>query len=299
MAKTRKKQVSGRVAGLLFFVLLLLCTLNLLPPSIMKHLTNLHKILLYLVIFILPMLIYIKTNRYKISNALNLHHVKVKYLPFIILFGISTSVICMLINMGSLAILENFGIQKLPTSTVNFVSPTPAVTILTSIIMPAVCEELLIRGVALTEYGKYGVAVSVFITSLVFSLFHGSVVNLVSLFVAGIFYAVITYLFKSVWPAIFCHAINNALAVYINHNLEYIKYLFDDTIFVIILIAAVFVILLITLKLTENVVDELGNKGRLKTSARSLVYGEPLSSAYIWLFFILSVIICLKNFGIW
>ena len=61
MAKKRTKQVSGKVAGLLFFVLLMLCVLNLLPPVITAHLTNLHKILLYLVIFIVPMLIYIKT----------------------------------------------------------------------------------------------------------------------------------------------------------------------------------------------------------------------------------------------
>lgn len=299
MATVRKKRVCNRIAMLLFIVLALLAVLNMLPAAITVHFTNLHKMLLYLAIFILPIIIYVKGNRYKLRTALKLSHVKIKYLPFIILFGLSTSIICALINTGSLAILGNFGFEKVPTSTVNFVSPTPMVTVFTSIIMPAVCEELLLRGVALYEYEKYGVAVSVLLTSLVFSLFHGSVVNLLSLLVAGIFYAVLTHLFKSVWPAILCHAINNALAVYINLNLEFIKYLFKDTIFIIILAVVLFLILFVTLRLTENIVDDLGNKRRLKTSSRSLVYGEPLSSVYIWLFFILSVLICLRNFGIW
>lgn len=116
--------------------------------------------------------------------------------------------------------------------------------------------------------------ISVIMTSLVFSLFHGSLLTIPSLFVAGVFYAVLTHLFKSVYPAIICHCINNGLAVYISLNRDFVSYLLGDVIFVIILIIVLFAVLYLTLRLTENVIDDLGDKKRLKTNRRALVYGD-------------------------
>lgn len=300
MAEKRNTRcVSNKISLLLLSVLALLCLLNLLSGHILKNITNLQKILIYTVIFIIPIFLYIRLNRYKTKTVLKLNHVKIKHFPFIILFALSVSIICALINAGSAAVLSNFWNIRIPTSTVSFASNNPAVVVLTHVLLPAVCEELLIRGVALSEYEKYGVSVSVLLTSLVFSLFHGSAVTFISLFIAGVFYAVLTHLFKSVWPAVICHIINNALAVYINYNSDFIKYLADDAIFIIILAVVIFIILYVTLRLTENVIDDLGDKKRLKTNTRKLVYGEPLSSVYIWVFFILSVFISVRNLGLW
>ena len=300
MAEKRNTRcVSNKISLLLLIVLGFLCLLDVLSGYILKNITNLHKILIYAVIFIIPIFLYIRLNRYKTKTVLKLNHVKIKHFPFIILFALSVSIICALINAGCAAVLSNFWNINIPTSTVSFSSDNPAVVVLTHVLLPAVCEELLIRGIALSEYEKYGVSVSVLLTAVVFSLFHGSVVTFVSLFVAGVFYAVLTHLFKSVWPAVICHIINNALAVYLNYNADFIKYLADDAIFVIILAVVVFIILYVTLRLTENVIDDLGDKKRLKTNTRKLVYGEPLSSVYIWAFFILSVFISIRNLGLW
>ena len=299
MANRNTRCVSKRISLLLLIVLAFLCLLDILSGYFLKNITNLQKILIYAVIFIIPIFFYLRLNRYKASSMLKLRHVKFKYLPFIILFGISVSVICALINAGAAAVLSNFWNIKIPTSTVSFASDNPAVVILTHVFLPAFCEELLIRGVALSEYEKYGVSISVLLTATVFSLFHGSVVTFLSLFVAGVCYAVLTHIFKSVWPAIICHVINNALAVYINYHADFIKYLAEDFIFIVIVAAILFIILYITLRLTENVIDDLGDKKRLKTNTRKLVYGEPLGSVYIWIFFALSIFISVRNLGLW
>lgn len=289
MAKRKKQFVSSKIAALLFSVLTLLLLLEFLSPYLLKNITNLHKLLIYLVIFILPTALYIRVNRYKRTTALKLKFVKVKYLPFILFFGLSTSVLCALINVGISALCRGLWDIRAAASTVAFVSESPFITALTMVLMPAVCEELLIRGLALSEYEKYGVSVSVIMTSIVFSLFHGSLLTIPSLFVAGVFYAVLTHLFKSVYPAIICHCINNALAVYMSLNRDYIDYLAGDTIFVIITVIVVLVVLYLTLRLTENVLDDLGDKGRLKTNVRRLAYGDPLKSVFIWLFFAVSI----------
>ena len=137
----RRRFVSNRIAALLFAVLTMLLLLELLSPYVLKNITNLHKLLMYLVIFILPTALYIKLSRYKAGEALRLRFVKVKYLPFIILFGISVSVICALINAGVAALAKGLWNARAAASAVGFVSGNPLITVFTMVIMPAVCEE--------------------------------------------------------------------------------------------------------------------------------------------------------------
>ncbi len=295
MSNNKKNYVSNRISLLLLVVLSLLAALDILTGFFLKNLTNIEKIVIYIVIFIIPIVVYTRLARVKAKTILSLNHVKARYLPFIFLFGLSTSVICALINVGSAAIFNNFFDITLSTSTVNFVSDKTYVMVIAAVIMPAVCEELLIRGVALSEYSRYGVSISVIMTSIIFALFHGNVVTIPSLFVAGVFYAVLTHLFKSVWPAIICHIINNAIALFISANSDYISYLLEDIIFVVIIVCVVFLILYLTLKLTEKIIDELGNKQRLKTNVKRLAYGDPLGSIYIWIFLAVSIFICVRK----
>lgn len=290
-----RKPVANRISILLLSVLSLLMLLDIFTGYFLKNITNLHKILIYCAFFLLPIYIYLKVNRYKAGSMLRLSHFKLRHLPFIILFGLSVSVICALINVISSALLGSFLDVDIPTSTVNFASENPFVIGLTAVFLPALCEELLIRGVALSEYEKYGVPLSVVISSVVFSLFHGSLFTFLSLFAAGVCYAVLTHLFKSVWPAVICHCINNALSVYISSNSDYLNYLANDFWFLAILFTAVFVILIVTLKLAEGIVDDLGNKKRLKSDTRKMVYGEPLGSLYIWIFFAISIFNIVRN----
>ncbi len=291
----KKQFVSNRISLLLFVVMAFLVALDICTGYFLKNITNLEKILIYIVIFLLPIIVYLRTNKYKASKALKLRHFKVKYLPFVFLLGISVSVICALINMGSAAILSSIGVPVGETSTVTFSSDSILVIVIANVIMPALCEELLLRGITLSEYEKYGVAISVIMTSVVFSLFHGSVVTMPSLFLAGACYAVITFLFNSVYPAIICHIINNAIAVYISYNSDFLAYLAQDVIFIIIVIAVLFIILYITLKLAEDVIEDFGHKKRLKTDTRKLVYGDPLTSPYIWLFAALAIFTAVRN----
>lgn len=291
----KKRYISNRISLLLLCVLGLLLALDICTGLFLKDLTNYEKIGIYIVIYIIPIFVYIKKSKTKTSKMLPLSFVKIRYLPFIILFGLSTSIICAFINIGSTALLGKFIHLSVNDSTVSFVSDRLFVTVITSVILPAVCEELLIRGIALSEYSRYGVSVSVIMTSVIFALFHGNIVALPSLFVAGVFYAVLTHLLKSVWPAIICHIINNSLALYIANNRDFISYLMEDALFLVIFICVLFIVLYLTLRLTERVIDDFAGKKRLKTNVKKLAYGDPLGSLYIWIFFALSIFICVRN----
>lgn len=291
----KKRYISNRISLLLLSVLTLLLALDVFTGMFLKNLTNVEKMAIYVVIYIIPMAVYIRLARVKASKILGLSFVKFRYLPFILLFGLSTSIICALINAGSAALFSNLLDITPQETTVDFVSDRAFVLVITSVILPAVCEELLIRGIALSEYSRYGVSISVIMTSIVFALFHGNVTAIPALFVAGVFYAVLTHLFKSVWPAMICHLINNALSLYISLNTDFIRYLLSDVIFIVVIVCLMFIILYVTLRLLEKVIDDLGNKRRLKTNVKQLAYGDPLGSVYIWVFLALSIFICVRN----
>jgi len=291
----KKRYISNRISLLLLSVLTLLLALDIFTGMFLKNLTNVEKMAIYVVIYIIPMAVYIRLARVKATKILGLSFVKFRYIPFILLFGLSTSIICALINAGSAALFSNLLDITPQETTVDFVSDRAFVLVITSVILPAVCEELLIRGIALSEYARYGVSISVIMTSVVFALFHGNVTAIPALFVAGVFYAVLTHLFKSVWPAMICHLINNALSLYISLNTDFIRYLLSDVIFIVLIVCLMFIILYVTLRLLEKVIDDLGNKRRLKTNVKKLAYGDPLGSVYIWIFLALSIFICVRN----
>ncbi len=291
----KKRYISNRISLLLLTVLTLLLALDIFTGLFLKNLTNIEKMAIYVIIYIIPMAVYIRLSKVKATRIMGLSFIKFKYLPFILLFGLSTSIICALINAGSAAVFASFLDITPQETTVDFVSDRVFVLVITSVLLPAVCEELLIRGIALSEYARYGVSVSVIMTSIVFALFHGNVTAIPSLFVAGVFYAVLTHLFKSVWPAIICHVINNGLSLYIALNTDFLRYLLSDVIFIVVIVCLLFIVLYITLRLLERVIDDLGSKRRLKTNVKQLAYGDPLGSIYIWVFFALSIFICVRN----
>ena len=150
--------------------------------------------------------------------------------------------------------------------------------------------DLLLRGLVQGEYEKYGVTIGVLLTALLFALFHTNPLQIPALFVAGCCYGVLTAMFRSVWPAIFAHAVNNGIALLIARQSEFIRYILQDQLFVIFVVLGCFLILIFTLKMLETASAELlGKSGRLKKSARSLAYGDPLMSPWLWIFFVLCI----------
>ncbi|WP_069129982.1 type II CAAX endopeptidase family protein [Rhodohalobacter halophilus] len=81
-------------------------------------------------------------------------------------------------------------------------------------LVPAFCEELLFRGYILRAFQKsWGIFIAIIVSGLIFGLFHLQVPNLLPLASLGILLAVMTWLSRSLWPAIVAHFVNNGGAV--------------------------------------------------------------------------------------
>ncbi len=280
----KRKDVSKEISGLLVIVLALLMSLSILKQWLPK-MDGLMTIAIYLVIYFIPMWFYIKRHRYKQRVALRLKGVHPKYWLFIVLFGLSICLICSLINLGTGALFKAVFHVSYQNSIVDLSGQSTSALIFTVVLLPAMAEEFLLRGLVQGEYEKYGATIGVLLTSLIFALFHTNPMHIPSLFVAGVCYGVLTLMFKSVWPAFFAHAINNGVALLIAEKKDFMRYIFQDRLFLLLAVVACFLLLIFTLKMMETALDQTLGKGRVaKTGTRSLAYGDPLMSIWIWVF---------------
>ena len=194
---SEKKDVSRDISGLLLAVLVLLLGLSLCRqwlPVFSPGLT----VLVYLAVYLLPMLIYVKGHRYKGRKALRLKMVHPKYWLFILLFGVSVCIICTLLQAGMSAFGRLVLHTEFQNSIVDLSGMGTGTLVFTTVLLPAFAEELLLRGLVQGEYEKCGVTIGVLLTALLFALFHTNPLQIPALFVAGCCYGVPTSSFLGV-----------------------------------------------------------------------------------------------------
>lgn len=79
---------------------------------------------------------------------------------------------------------------------------------------PAVCEEMLFRGVILHSLkAKYRVSSAIVITAVLFGIFHMSLVKLIPTGLLGLALCIVAWWTDSIYPAMLMHFINNAISV--------------------------------------------------------------------------------------
>ena len=81
-------------------------------------------------------------------------------------------------------------------------------------VLPAVCEELVFRGVLARSLGRHrSLLVAAVISAAVFSAYHLSLLQALPTFTLGIALGVIAVRADSVLPTMLAHALNNAMAI--------------------------------------------------------------------------------------
>ncbi len=80
-------------------------------------------------------------------------------------------------------------------------------------LLPALCEEILFRGLILNSLRKYGLCVSIGISALFFSLMHMSLLQLPYTFLLGIVLGLVVYFTRNLWLSIIMHFVNNSIVL--------------------------------------------------------------------------------------
>lgn len=92
---------------------------------------------------------------------------------------------------------------------------------------PAVCEEMLFRGIILQSMkAKYRIGAAIGITAALFGIYHMSLVKLIPTALLGFVLCYVAYRADSIYPAMLMHFMNNAFSVVISCYPEKIEALF-------------------------------------------------------------------------
>lgn len=102
-----------------------------------------------------------------------------------------------------------------------------AQTLLVVALLPAVCEELMFRGYIFSAFeAKMKPAAAIFTASVIFGLYHMSIVRFFTTMLLGTVICYVAYRSKSIFPGMLMHFINNACSVFTVYYPEQTKRLF-------------------------------------------------------------------------
>lgn len=84
-------------------------------------------------------------------------------------------------------------------------------------VLPALCEEVLHRGIVLQGIKHAGFKKAIVISSLLFALLHFNIQQVAYAFVIGLVLGFVAVVSKNIWPAIIIHFMNNSISVYLDY----------------------------------------------------------------------------------
>lgn len=151
----------------------------------------------------------------KLANTHPLIFKKVKLAPSLLLVGYSYFLITAVsvANTLFLRILQKFGIEFAEVS----IQPIDSVAtfilyFVLLCIVPAVVEEIFLRGYILNMLKPYGRSFAIVASAVCFTFMHSQVQNMLPIFCCGVLLACIYCLTDSIWVCMALHFVNNAIS---------------------------------------------------------------------------------------
>ena len=133
-------------------------------------------------------------------------------------------------------------------------------------ITPAICEEFFFRGLVLTNFERVMTkGKTIFMTGLIFAIFHFNPFNLIPLILLGFFLSYAVYYSNSILTGIFIHFVNNFLSAFLfykygKEGMDDPHGSFADNYGLLIGGFVSFIVFLVILKGIKNLTTEKKNK---------------------------------------
>lgn len=206
------------------------------------------------VIFILPSIVYSIIVKKKPSQ-MRLRGFRPAHIPLIIFLTLTTSTLVIVLNYVAAQIFGQTGETSLSGFTATN-TPQIIMAIVSLVVVPAVAEELLLRGIVLSDFESQGTRFAIVMSAVAFSCIHSSFYNFLGPLLAGLVYGYITYKLGSVIPAMLSHMINNLFALLLSMYIKRANIQISPFLFFFVCLIVFLIILMITLKLLEQMLTD-------------------------------------------
>lgn len=150
---------------------------------------------------------------------------------------VSVKTIFISLGLGVLAYILVIYASTFWNTIINFLGYTPSngssassslpvwlafiITIVTTSFMPGFCEETAHRGMILGTSRKNGFKRAILLSALMFALAHLNIVQFGHAFVVGLILGAVTFISRSIFPAMIIHGTNNFCSIYMDYASAY------------------------------------------------------------------------------
>lgn len=243
----------------IFVFLLTLCADNIIAGLDM----NINSYLLVcgavqVVTYALPLLLYallfggvsVKRMRFTLPTAVSV--------PSQILLAVILLLGSSLISMLGIRL----GFSGASESAVSAIGSPSALVLVIFAVVPAVCEEIVFRGVIMSSFEPCGIAPAVIGTSLLFAFAHMSVENFFVYFFSSVVLCFITYVSRSVISAILIHSLYNMVVLTLSDYISGIAaHLESFSLLFIVMLFLLWILVIVTLTESTRVYRNYAEKG--------------------------------------
>lgn len=179
----------------------------------MPHLAELACI--QIISVLLPCVIFILLKNVKTSEVIKHRKLSVTAVLMCVLAGVGAQPVSALINAPVVAFLTKHGFEFSQTVSRN---DNFAAALLVTALMPAVFEEILMRGIVLHATEKYGYRASLFISAIWFAILHNNPASFVSTLFIGFVLCYAVWMTQSVYAGMIIHFSFNACALLLEYS---------------------------------------------------------------------------------
>lgn len=165
-------------------------------------------------LYIVMLLIFFFSNKGKENEITNkiqltklLMYIGIALASFFSLYPIVTCVDSLLFKLGA----------KISTLPYSLTTSNYFISLISLVIAPAICEELLFRGIIFKGLKKHGKIFSIIISSLMFCIFHMSISQTVYPILMGMLLGVIMFYENNIYYCIAVHLTNNFLSLTLSY----------------------------------------------------------------------------------
>lgn len=175
------------------------------------------QVVLSVTMFTVPFMIAAAIMRVRVSDIIPMRKVEPSLFVPLVMVGLG---VCMLGNFATNLFAGTISIFGIVPNMPDIENPSGPfggmLLILGSAFAPALVEEFALRGVVMGSLRRFGDGFAIFVSSALFGLMHGNLVQTPFAFVVGLGLGYVVVASGSMWTSVTVHFINNFLATVLN-----------------------------------------------------------------------------------
>lgn len=169
------------------------------------------------ILILLPSILYIKIKGLSIKKTLKLNRISPKQILYVIGITIFTYPIAIFFNLIVITVLSLFGELNQGMVPIADSAPLFLFSVFVIAITPAICEEVMFRGVIMNAYENISKRKAIIYSAILFGIFHINIQNLVGPVLLGLIFGITVYKTNSIYAGMIGHGINNGIAITIGY----------------------------------------------------------------------------------